>query len=105
MKRAVEDDTGLWLPWNTDQGAGPNACTLSPACLIAAKLYQKYGAEQYLEYAEKFYTYMQKKIVKSDGRVEEPPLTYTQGTFGEACRMLSHLPGQATSLMKAPQSI
>lgn len=105
MKRAVEDDSGLWLPWNTDQGAGPNACTLSPACLIAAKLYNKYGAEQYLEYAEKFYNYMQRKIVNSDGRVEEPPLTYTQGTFGEACRLLYHITGKATYRMKAQQYI
>lgn len=91
MTRATEDESGLWLPWNTDQGSQPNACTLGPACLIAAKLYEKYGTEKYLEYAEKFYTYMQKHIVKSDGRVEEPPLTYTQGTFAEACRRLYHI--------------
>ena len=88
MTRATEDEKGLWLPWNTDAGSGPNACTISPACLIAAKLYQKYGTDTYLEYAEKFYTFMQNNIVKTDGRVEEPPLTYTQGTFGEACRLL-----------------
>ena len=105
MKRAVEDETGLWLPWNTDQGAGPNACTLSPACLIAAKLYDKYGDGKYLEYAEKFYTYMQKRIVKTDGRVEEPPLTYTQGTFAEACRRLYHITGKAVYRMKAQQYI
>lgn len=103
MKRAVEDNSGLWLPWNTDAGAGPNACTLSPACLIAAKLYEKYEKPQYLEYAEKFYTYMQQHIVKSDGRVEEPPLTYTQGTFGEACRRLYHITGKASYRLKAQQ--
>lgn len=91
MSRAKEDDTGLWLPWNTDEGSGPNACTLSPACLIAVKMYEKYGDEEYLEYAEKFYDYMTKHITKSDWRVEEPPLTYTQGTFAEACRKLYHL--------------
>lgn len=105
MKRAVEDETGLWLPWNTDQGSRANACTISPACLIAAKLYEKYGVEKYLEYATKFYDYMQKNIVKSDGRVEEPPLTYTQGTFGEACRKLYHLTGQAAYRVKAQQYI
>ena len=101
MKRAVEDEKGLWLPWNTDEGAGPNACTLGPACLIAAKLYEKYGAEKYLEYAEGFYTYMQNHIANSDGRVEEPPLTYTQGTFGEACRRLYHITGKAVYRQKA----
>ena len=91
MKRAQEDETGLWLPWNTDAGSKANACTMSPACLIAAKLYEKYETEKYLEYAEKFYTYLEKNIVKTDGRVEEPPLTYTQGTFAEACRRLYHI--------------
>lgn len=97
MARAVEDgDDALWLPWNTDAGSGPNACTLSPACLIAVKMYQKHGDAKYLEYAEKFYNYMVRNIVKPDGRVEEPPLTYTQGTFGEACRLLYHLTEKST---------
>ncbi len=93
IKRAKEDTEtgGLWLPWNTDAGSGPNACTQSPATLIAAKLYQKTNQEKYLTYAKKLYAYTSKKIVKNDGRVEEPPLTYTQGTFGEACRILYHV--------------
>ena len=100
IKRAKEDEEtgGLWLPWNTDSGSGPNACTQSPATLIAAKLYQKYGTAKYLEYAKKLYAYTSKKIVKSDGRVEEPPLTYTQGTFGEACRVLYHVTDESTTI-------
>lgn len=91
MKRATEDEKGLWLPWNTDEGSGPNACTLAPACLLAAKFYLRYNDEKYLEYAEKFYEYLQKNICNTDGRVEEPPLTYTQGTMAEACRILYHI--------------
>ena len=100
IKRANEDEGtgGLWLPWNTDAGSGPNACTQAPATLIAAKLYQKYGTEKYLEYAKKLYKYTAKNIVKSDGRVEEPPLTYTQGTFGEACRILYHVTDENSSI-------
>lgn len=100
ITRANEDAEtgGLWLPWNTDEGSGPNACTQSPATLIAAKLYQKYGDEKYLDYAKKLYAYTAKKIVKSDGRVEEPPLTYTQGTFGEACRILYHVTDESTAV-------
>ena len=100
IKRAKEDEEtgGLWLPWNTDAGSGPNACTQAPATLIAAKLYQRYGTAKYLEYAKKLYAYTSKKIVKSDGRVEEPPLTYTQGTFGEACRILYHVTDESTAV-------
>ena len=101
IKRATEDSEtgGLWLPWNTNgDGNGPNACTQSPATLIAAKLYQKNNQEKYLEYAKKLYAYTAKKIVKSDGRVEEPPLTYTQGTFGEACRILYHVTDETPTI-------
>ena len=100
IARANEDEKtgGLWLPWNTNAGSGPNACTQSPATLIAAKLYQRYGTEKYLEYAKKLYKYTAKNIVKSDGRVEEPPLTYTQGTFGEACRILYHITDESTAI-------
>ena len=100
IKRAQEDEEtgGLWLPWNTDAGSGPNACTQSPATLIAAKLYQRTSQEKYLTYAKKLYTYTAKKIVKSDYRVEEPPLTYTQGTFAEACRILYHVTDESTSI-------
>jgi predicted alpha-1,6-mannanase (GH76 family) len=99
IKRANEDEEtgGLWLPWNTDDGSGPNACTQSPATLIAAKLYQKYGTEKYLDYAKKLYAYTSKKIVKADYRVEEPPLTYTQGTFAEACRILYHVTDESAT--------
>lgn len=100
IKRGTEDSAsgGIWLPWNTDEGSGPNACTQAPATLIAAKLYQKYGKEEYLEYAKKLYKYTAKNIVKSDGRVEEPPLTYTQGTFGEACRILYHITDESATI-------
>ena len=107
IKRAKEDEEtgGLWLPWNTEAGSGPNACTQSPATLIAAKLYQKYGTAKYLEYAKKLYAYTAKKIVKSDGRVEEPPLTYTQGTFGEACRILYHVTDESNTIKNKYKSL
>ena len=101
IKRAKEDEQGFWLPWNDSEGSGPNACTEAPACLAAAKLYLLYEDETYLEYAEKLYNFTVKNICKSDGRVEEPPLTYTQGTFGEACRVLYHITGRATYRLNA----
>ena len=101
IKRAKEDERGFWLPWNTDEGSGSNACTEAPACLAAAKLFLLYGDSTYLTYAEKLYNFTVKNICKSDGRVEEPPLTYTQGTFGEACRQLYHITGRSTYRLNA----
>ena len=107
IKRAhyTEDSTAIWLPWKNESGSGPNACTMAPATLIAAKLYKKYGTEKYLTYAKKLYTYTAKNIVKSDGRVEEPPLTYTQGTFAEACRILYHVTDESNSIKNKYKSL
>ncbi len=44
-------------------------------------VYRKFGGENYLEDAKMLYKYIVGSLLKSDGRVEEPPLTYTQGTF------------------------
>lgn len=101
-KRKKTDEKGVYLPWNTDAGSGANACTLAPSCLLAVKLYEYYGTESYLEDARAYYKYLiDSKITKSDGRVEEPPLTYTQGTLGEAMRHLYHVTGETDFKNKA----
>ena len=100
--RKKTDSVGTYLPWNTDAGSKANACTLSPACLLATRLYEYYGTESYLNDAETYYDYLIKSgITKSDGRVEEPPLSYTQGTLGEALRRLYHITGKQDYKTKA----
>ncbi len=85
---------GGGLPWTNEEGkTGQNACTNSPGCLLAAKLYVRFQEERYLDDALELYSFMYNKRLSSDFRVEEPPLTYTQGTFGEACRQLYHITG------------
>lgn len=88
------------MPWKSDDKSR-NACTNSPGCLVAAKLYRKFGGENYLEDAKMLYKYIVGSLLKSDGRVEEPPLTYTQGTFGEACRQLYHITQEREYMRKA----
>lgn len=101
-KRKKTDAKGTYLPWNTDAGSGANACTLAPSCLLAIKLYEYFGTEGYLADARAYYDYLiASGITKSDGRVEEPPLTYTQGTLGEAMRRLYHITGEADFKNKA----
>ncbi len=97
----ASSEGGLHLPWNTDKnddGTYKNAdggtCTEGPACLVAAKLYLKYGDENYLENAKDFFNHMIEAHCYDDGRVGEPPLSYTNGTFGEACRYLYHITGE-----------
>ena len=95
IKRAKEDERGFWLPWTSDEGDGPNACTEAPSCLVALKLYLRYNNDKYLEYANKLYDFTVKNICMSNGQVGEPPLSYTQGTFAEACRLLYHITGES----------
>lgn len=104
ITRAQTDDNGTGLPWKLGS-TSRNACTNAPGCLVAAKLYKKYGSENYLEEAKTLYNYIMKNLVKSDYRVEEPPLTYTQGTFGEACRQLYHITQEASYMRMAENVI
>lgn len=100
ITRAWSDSKGKGLPWKSNDKSR-NACTNSPGCLIAAKLYQKFGGDNYLDDAMTLYNYIVNNLLKSDGRVEEPPLTYTQGTFGEACRQLYHITKDRQYMRKA----
>lgn len=97
LPRGSRNGNGLFsLPWK-DDGSGPNACTNAPGCLLAAKLYDRYGDESYLQVAKDLYAWQANEMktkLNNDGRVEEPPLSYTQGTFGEAARWLYHLTGE-----------
>lgn len=96
LPRGWTDDDGFWgLPWKSND-RGRNACTNAPGCLVAGKLYEKYGVESYKQTAIDIYNYQENEMktkLNNDGRVEDPPLTYTQGTFAEACRQLYHITG------------
>lgn len=102
ITRMTTDDNGSGLPWTSIDGKqGKNSCTNGPACCLATLLYQKYNDAKYLSDAKTLYEYMRRNIVKEDFRCEEPPLSYTQGTFGEACRQLYHITGQKSYLSMA----
>lgn len=102
--RATESPKGISLPWTSyaNDRDNKNACTNTPACLTAALLYQKYRVSSYLDIAKKLYDFNIANMPDTE-RVEEPPLTYTQGTFGEACRQLFHITGEKSYMDKAGQ--
>ena len=100
--RRTATEKGTGLPWtnHAEDRKNLNACTNAPSCLVAAKLYEAYQAADYLEIAKTLYAYNIANMPDEE-RVEEPPLTYTQGTFGEACRRLYHLTGENAYMAKA----
>jgi len=100
--RSTKSSKGVCLPWtNHDEDkTNFNACTNTPACLVAALLYQKFGETNYLKIAEDLYAFNINNMPDEE-RVEEPPLAYTQGTFGEAARILYHITGEKSYMDKA----
>lgn len=108
ITQAREDGKGRALPWKstdpTDQDTR-YVCTNAPACLAACKLYMKLKTHKYLEDARSLYSFITTNLLKSDGRLEEPPLTYTQGTFAEAARLLYHITDEADYMKKAQLAI
>jgi len=96
--RILEDDEGWGLKWRLPEagdGDNRNACTNTPAMIVACKLYQKTGTQKYLDDAIKLFDFMTKtgNRVRPNGAVSGTPLTYTQGTWIEACRLLYHITG------------
>lgn len=101
--RSTRSDKGVCLPWTNhkEDERNFNACTNTPACLLAAKLCEKYGDGKYLDIAENLFEFNVKNMNADGQRVEDPALTYTQGTFAEGARILYHLTGSKSYMQKA----
>lgn len=93
---------GMALPWTSrpEDDTNFNACTNAPSCLVAARLHQYNKDNGYLDIAKTLYQACVDHMPDEE-RAEEPPLSYTQGTLGEACRVLYHLTGESKYMDKA----
>lgn len=94
-----------WLPWKwTDLGA--NECTNGPGSIAAAMLaaYAKEAGniEEYEQYLQDSFTCFDQNmhVMNPDGTLGSVPLSYTQGTCMEAGRLLWHLTGEKSYLLK-----
>ena len=95
-----------WLPWKmTDLGA--NTCTNAPGAIASAMLanYAKEAGniDEYNRYLEESQTCFDQNIhvMNNDGTLDNPPLSYTQGTCMEAGRLLWKLTGNDGYIKKA----
>ena len=95
-----------WLPWKmTDLGA--NTCTNGPGAIASAMLanYAKEAGniDEYKRYLEESQTCFDQNIhvMNNDGTLDNPPLSYTQGTCMEAGRLLWKLTGNDGYIKKA----
>lgn len=101
--RSTSCSKGVCLPWtnHAEDAKNFNACTNTPACLVAAKLCELTGDSKYLTIAENLYDFNVNNMEADGQRVESIALSYTQGTFAEGARVLYHLTGNKTYMQKA----
>lgn len=106
MPQAIEDEKGWGFPWKINgRDTGRYICTNAPACVAACKFYNKTGDKKYLKNATDLYDFIVNNLLMEDGRLEEPPLSYTQGTFAEAARLLFHITGEKDYMEKAVSAV
>ena len=95
-----------WLPWKMTN-LGANSCTNGPGAIASAMLaqYAKEAGniEEYNRYLEESQTCFDQNIhaMNDDGTLDNPPLSYTQGTCMEAGRLLWKLTGNEGYIQKA----
>ncbi|MBE7679860.1 glycoside hydrolase family 76 protein [Paenibacillus sp. P13VS] len=114
-----EDDLG-GMAWKKDQRYNRNACSSGPASILAARLYERFGDPQDLEWAQKIYEWEKHYLVNpqtglvADGLVlrEDGTLdvneawifTYNQGTFIGAGVELYRITGDQVYLQDAEKT-
>ncbi|MCD7968972.1 MAG: alpha-1,6-mannanase [Alistipes sp.] len=106
VTRGWEDDRGWGIAWKDPQffpnETTRNACTNTPAAIIALRLYHIYGQAEHLEQATRLYDFCTSVILQPNGKVGTPyGLTYTQGTFMEMCRLYYHITGDNQAMDNA----
>lgn len=90
--RQITDNLGTGLYWKLGDD-NRNDCTNAPGCLVAAKLFEHTGDSTELKRALTLYEYTFDNFYEGNGKLSEPPLSYTVGTFAEAARHLYHITG------------
>lgn len=115
IKTGWTDDLGGGILWRgydvSNERTSKNACSNGPAGIIAARLYQLNGDEEYLEWAKKIYDWQKKKLVTSAGRVNDNMdlsgkvtdwnFTYNQGTHLGMAHELYKITGEKSYMEEA----
>lgn len=111
IRHGWSEDLGGGIWWTKDRNA-KNACINGPAALMAARLYERTGRAEYLEWSRKIYDWLKSRLVdrtfglvqdhvSKEGAVDARTYTYNQGTFIGAAVMLYRLTGEPGYLADA----
>lgn len=93
IKEGWNDNAGGGITWKKGMEYSKNACSNGPACILAARLYQKFGDESNKEWALKIYNWEKSTLFNANngivydninsetGKIQEWIFTYNEGTF------------------------
>lgn len=113
IKTGWSDAAGGGIFWNKER-KGKNACSNGPACILAARLYQRFGNEEDKEWALKIYDWEKSVLFNSNtgavydniditsGDIQKDwVFTYNQGTFIGSAIELHRIMGERAYLNDA----
>jgi predicted alpha-1,6-mannanase (GH76 family) len=114
-----QDELG-GMAWKKNQRENRNTCSNAPAAILAARLYQRFGNEEDLEWAQKIYDWQKKYLVNPDSGIVYDGLvltdkgvlnvnknwifTYGQGTYIGAAVELYKITGNKGYLADAEKT-
>jgi predicted alpha-1,6-mannanase (GH76 family) len=114
-----EDELG-GMAWKKDQRENRNTCSNAPAAILAARLYQRFGDEQDLEWSRKIYDWQKKHLVDPESGIVYDGLvlkengvldinkkwifTYGQGTYLGSAVELYKITGEKGYLADAEKT-
>lgn len=93
IKVGWNNNAGGGITWKKGMEYSKNACSNGPACILAARLYQKFGDESNKEWALKIYNWEKSTLFNTNngivydninsetGKIQEWIFTYNEGTF------------------------
>lgn len=102
IKLGWNDHHGGGIQWVDVQPASKNACSNAPAIILAARLYQLTGDQDYLDWALRIFDWMNASLILPNGIVMDGygndnwgwTFTYNQGTWIGACLELFKITGE-----------
>lgn len=94
IKQGWNDNAGGGISWKKGQEYSKNACSNGPAAILAARLYQAFGNDEYKEWAMKIYSWEKSTLFNSNNGMVYDNInsntgetntswifTYNEGTF------------------------
>lgn len=77
------ENAGGGITWKKGMEYSKNACSNGPACILAARLYQEFGDEQYKEWAVNIYNWLKSTLVNTQNGMVYDNINSTTGEINK----------------------